>query len=61
MPSLGVAYLYSKSKEECRASIDNITVGMFMEIPNILREKIGAWKELFGELPKDLEFGWHKY
>jgi len=61
MPALGVAYLYSKSNKQCRAFTHDIIVGMFMEIPTILIEKIEASKELFGELPKDLEFGWHKY
>lgn len=61
MPSLGEAYLQSQSNKKCNASVCNITVGVFMDIPKELRNKMDEWEKEFGNLPTDLQFGWNKY
>ena len=61
MPGLGYAYLYSESNKKCRASVHNITVCIFMDIPEKLKKKKEKWKKRFGTLPNDLQFGCHKY
>lgn len=56
----GTAYLHSESNKDCRANVEHIPVGVYMSIPDKLKEKMEIWKVQFNGLPDDLEFGWHK-
>lgn len=61
MPGLGAAALYSEKDKRFRAHINNVTVGMGMELPDALKDKKEGWERKYEFLPVDLEFSWHKY
>lgn len=58
--SEGCAYLRSKTDSQWNFSTEVDCVGGFV-MPTELKEKIEELKAKFGEPPKDLQWGYHKY